>query len=170
MKISVGHLKVIVSRAWICRHFALSLKSNFSHSPPPRPPSTGDTLLAIRAPIGTQLEVPIPESVSDVCTGFSSVLSGPVVVSLISPTVRVCRFSMDSENTRSVLKVHLVPLKFYWSIKTPPVPLPLFCPFLLQMTSYRTSQLQHLPPRCPLPPHRSTQISFSLCLVSLKCQ
>lgn len=27
----------------------------------------GDTLLAIRAPIGTQLEVPIPEAVSCVC-------------------------------------------------------------------------------------------------------
>lgn len=31
------------------------------------PFSSGDTLLAIRAPIGTQLEVPIPESVSYVC-------------------------------------------------------------------------------------------------------
>lgn len=48
-------------------------QSNCSHSPPP---STGDTLLAIRAPIGTQLEVPIPESVSDVCGGFSSLGSG----------------------------------------------------------------------------------------------
>lgn len=36
------------------------------------PFSTGDTLLAIRAPNGTQLEVPIPESVSYMCDIFFS--------------------------------------------------------------------------------------------------
>lgn len=37
--------------------------------------SSGDTLLAIRAPIGTQLEVPIPESVGYVSCILGSVLS-----------------------------------------------------------------------------------------------
>lgn len=49
----------------IClRNFCTS-KPSFgdSLSPPPRL-SLGDTLLAIRAPIGTQLEVPVPEAVS----------------------------------------------------------------------------------------------------------
>lgn len=39
------------------------------------PFSSGDTLLAIRAPIGTQLEVPIPESVGYVSCILGSVLS-----------------------------------------------------------------------------------------------
>ena len=38
-----------------------------SHSSLACSSTSGDTLLAIRAPIGTQLEVPIPESVSSVC-------------------------------------------------------------------------------------------------------
>lgn len=43
------------------------LTNSLCHSSPASPSSSGDTLLAIRAPIGTQLEVPIPESVSQMC-------------------------------------------------------------------------------------------------------
>ena len=40
------------------------LRNSLYYSSPASSFSSGDTLLAIRAPIGTQLEVPIPESVS----------------------------------------------------------------------------------------------------------
>lgn len=42
---------------------------SFTNSSPSPLPS-GDTLLAIRAPIGTQLEVPVPEAVSGTCGIF----------------------------------------------------------------------------------------------------
>lgn len=51
----------------ICLRKFCTSKPSFgdSLSPPPPPRlSSGDTLLAIRAPIGTQLEVPVPEAVS----------------------------------------------------------------------------------------------------------
>lgn len=46
------------------------------------PLSSGDTLLAIRAPIGTQLEVPIPESV-----GYVRCLFGPAPSCVLCITV-----------------------------------------------------------------------------------
>lgn len=139
---------------------------SFNLLSPACPSFAGETLLAIRAPIGTQLEVPIPETVSHVCM----LLHVPqvqlfVVWSLVSDRLFVCvsRSSTDKENTRSVWRVHLVPSRCCWSIRTRPVPLPLFCPSLLQMTSFRTSQHRRLPPSCPVLPPRSTQISaFSM--------
>lgn len=80
----------------------------------------------------------------------------PAVLSNISNelVVFVFRSSMDRGNTRSVWRVQLVPLRFCWSIRTRPVPLLLFCPSRLQMTYFRTSQHQHLPPNYPQQPHR----------------
>ncbi|CAK6969222.1 transcription factor E2F4 [Scomber scombrus] len=59
----------------------------FNVSPPPCPPFTGDTLLAIRAPIGTQLEVPIPEAVLNGQRKYQIRLkssSGPIEVLLVN--------------------------------------------------------------------------------------
>lgn len=77
--------------------------------------------------------------------------------------VFLSRSSTDRGNTRSVSRVHLDPLRFCLSIRTHPAPLPLFCPSLLQMTSFKASQRRHLPLIRPLLPPRSTQISaFSM--------
>lgn len=145
---------------------------SFNLSPHACPPFTGDTLLAIRAPIGTQLEVPIPEAVSHVCISNVPQVRLRVVFSHVSNRVFcvcVSRSSTDKESTRYVWRVRLVPSRFCWSIRTRPVPLLLFCPSLLQMTSFRTSQHRRLPPSCPLLPPRSTQISaFSMQSVLFK--
>lgn len=60
MKISVELLKVIV----VFIDTSLCPQSSYLHCSSSGCSSVGDTLLAIRAPIGTQLEVPIPENVS----------------------------------------------------------------------------------------------------------
>lgn len=133
-----------------------SLKYSFHHSSPACPSSSGDTLLAIRAPIGTQLEVPIPEAVSYVC-GILPVFI-QMLLCLMSQTVDVflSRSLTARGNTRFVSRVHLVPSRFCWSIRTRPVPLLLFCPSLLQMMSFKASQHQHLPLCRPLLSPRST--------------
>lgn len=147
-----------------------------SHTPFPSlacPSSSGDTLLAIRAPIGTQLEVPIPESVSYV-RHFLRSLGPATVLSLVSDWVYVflSRSSTDRGNTRSVSRVHLVPSRFCWSIRTRPVPLLLFCPSLLQMTSFKTSQRQHLPLSRSLLPPRSISFLYAISsiYVSVYCE
>lgn len=77
--------------------------------------------------------------------------------------VYVSRSSMDRGNTRSVWRVQLVPLRFCWSIRTRLVPLLLFCPSRLQMTSFRTSQHQRLPPNHPqLPPRCTLILAFTM--------
>lgn len=129
---------------------------------PPSPLSSGDTLLAIRAPIGTQLEVPVPEAVSyvyGVCFGLYLI---QLLLFHVSDHLFVLyRSSMDRGNTRSVSRAHLVPLRFYWSTRTHPVPPLLFCPSLPQMMSFKASrhQQQHLPHSSPLLPPRSIMIS-----------
>lgn len=66
------------------------------------------------------------------------------------------RSSTVSGNTRSASRVLLVPSRSCWSIRTRPVPLLLFCPSLLQMTSFKTSQHRRPPlSRRPLLSHRS---------------
>lgn len=99
---------------------------------------------------------------------FLCSLGPATVLSSVSDWVYVflSRSSTDRGNTRSVSRVHLVPLRSCWSIRTRPVPLLLFCPSLHQMMSFKTSQRRHLPLSCPLLPPRSTQISaFSMWLV-----
>lgn len=122
----------------------------------PSPLSSGDTLLAIRAPIGTQLEVPVPEAVSyGVCFGLYLI---QLLLFHVSDHLFVLsRSSMDRGNTRSVSRAHLVPSRFYWSTRTHPVPPLLFCPSLLQMMSFKASQhqQQHLPHSSLLLPPRS---------------
>ena len=83
-------------------------------------------------------------------------VSCPLLLSRVTDPVSVSRSPMGRGNTRSVSRVHLVLSRFCWSIRTRPVPLLLFCPSLLQMTSFRTSQ--HLPPSRPLLPPRSTRM------------
>ena len=65
MKTFVELLKVLVSHAYLYTVEFHSFVTSFFQLSPPFLTSTGDTLLAIRAPIGTQLEVPIPEAVSN---------------------------------------------------------------------------------------------------------
>lgn len=50
------------------------------------------------------------------------------------------RLPMDRGSTRSTWKAQLVPLRFYWSTKTHPVPPLLCCQFLLQTKSSKASQ------------------------------
>lgn len=71
------------------------------------------------------------------------------------------RSSTDRGNTRSVSRAQLVPLRFYWSTKTRPVPPRWFYPSLLRMMSFRVSphQRQHLPLSSPLSPPRFTAIA-----------
>lgn len=71
------------------------------------------------------------------------------------------RSSTDRGNTRSVSRAQLVPLRFYWSTKTRPVPPRSFYPSLLRMMSFRVSphQRQHLPLSSPLSPPRFTAIA-----------
>lgn len=88
------------------------------------------------------------------------------------------RFPTDRGSTRSTWKARLVPLRFYWSTKTHPVPPRLCCQFLLQMKSSKASQHQHW--RRPLSPlfPRSAHLSSFLVLfpnwllphVDLRCR
>lgn len=157
MKTSAGLSKVLFVFPMLILVFFLSQSTlhGFNLSSPACPPFTGDTLLAIRAPIGTQLEVPIPEAVSQVFLLKIPIGACTFCLSHISHRACVSRSSTDKENTRYVWRVRLVPLRFCWSIRTRPVPLPSFCPSLLQMTSFRASLRRRLPPSCPLPPPRS---------------
>lgn len=171
MKTSVERSKVTMQHDQ-CYFFSVSVP-RFRVSKFPSlafPSSTGDTLLAIRAPIGTQLEVPIPEAVSHAITYLSQT---HLVLFSFKCVTQVCpcpsRSLMDKGNTRFDWRVHPVPLRSCWSTRTHPVPLLLFCRSLLQMTSSRASQHRHPPPCSPLRPHRSSHITSFLCNWSGLC-
>lgn len=76
--------------------------------------------------------------------------------------VCLCRRSTDKGNTRSASRALLVPSRFYWSTRTLPVPLLLFCPSRLQMTSFKG--YQHLPLSSPRQPHRSGVVKSLFCV------
>lgn len=89
-------------------------------------------------------------------------LSHPAAIESHVARFRVSsRSSTDRGNTRSVSRAQLVPLRFYWSTKTRPVPPRWFYPSLLRMMSFRVSphQRQHLPLSSPLSPPRFTAIA-----------